>query len=80
VCSRQGTIQIHIYLYLYVYIELNLPWLLQHTNILLFLIMERLFIYHKYPDWFSGLSALLGFAVIYQLWSVLEYFEDMFVT
>lgn len=44
---------------------LNHMW---HTNILVFLVIERLFIYHKYPSRFSGLSALFGFAVVYQLW------------
>ena len=42
--------------------------LLQHTNILAFLVIERLFIYHKYPSRFSSLSALFGFAVTYQMW------------
>jgi len=47
-------------------------WRLQHTYILVFLVIERLFIYHKYPSRFSSLSALFVFAVVYQLWSVLK--------
>ena len=47
-----------------------LLWLLQHTNIVLFLLIERLFIYHEYPRRLSSISALIGFAVIYQLWLV----------
>ena len=46
--------------------------LLQHTNILLYLIVERLFIYHKYPRRLRGLSMTLVFAVAYQLWFVLQ--------
>ena len=54
-----------------VFIYLMVFFLLQHTNVLVFLLIERLFIYHKYPNRFSGLSALLGFAIVYQLWLVL---------
>lgn len=51
-----------------------------HTNVLVFLVIERLFIYHEYPRRLRGLSATLIFALTYQLWILwIAFYADIWV-